>query len=225
MLYRSYLKGKDDQVDVYNSVAIENSPDIALTRGGMFLVAVLSGGDYNEVRQRQFCVCRSYCSVNRQVGLTGCGVGIARKLSLSGLGDALLNVVEAFSPSDTLEYLDSWRASLRYELSNDPNGYLGCTYYQLAASVPDTFPALDVLLQYVKPVTSWSNGGHGPDFSSWSPRQPNIERLAELCGRHFAFGNMSEIAWKFRNVLWEGACIQMLCAVSPSCHSLPYEFD
>lgn len=52
MLCRSYLKTKktkDDRVDVYNSVAVENSPDIKLTRGGMLLVAILSGGDYDDV--------------------------------------------------------------------------------------------------------------------------------------------------------------------------------
>lgn len=147
------------------------------------------------------------------MGLEGCGSNIARKLSLSGLGDTLLNGVEAVSFSVHSNFLANWRNSLRFELHNDPNGLLGRKHQVLAARVPATFPNPRILLKYVKPVTSWSNGGHGPNLSSWRPQQPNIEQLAAYCARYFAFGPMADIVTKFRKVVWEGVCIQMLCAV------------
>lgn len=51
MLRRHVTKGKKSElVDIYSSTAIENSPNIAMTRGGILLVAVLCGGDYDSVR-------------------------------------------------------------------------------------------------------------------------------------------------------------------------------
>jgi holliday junction resolvase YEN1 len=34
---------------VYSAADVENNPDIALTRGGLILFALLSGGDYSKV--------------------------------------------------------------------------------------------------------------------------------------------------------------------------------
>ena len=44
------LDGDGDDMQLYNAAAIEHTPGVSLTRGGLMLVAVLNGGDYDEVR-------------------------------------------------------------------------------------------------------------------------------------------------------------------------------
>lgn len=52
MLYSPHLKDDDETVRVYTSRAIEASPEVHLTHGGILLIAILCGGDYDEV-----CLC------------------------------------------------------------------------------------------------------------------------------------------------------------------------
>ena len=46
------VKRDGDNVKVYTSEAVQNTPGVSLTRGGMMLIALLSGGDYDEVCDR-----------------------------------------------------------------------------------------------------------------------------------------------------------------------------
>jgi hypothetical protein len=41
------IKEDGDRVDIYTASAIQNHADIRLTRGGIFLIGLLSGGDYD----------------------------------------------------------------------------------------------------------------------------------------------------------------------------------
>lgn len=47
---RCRFKSDDDVVTIYTANALRDAPKVSLTRGGMILVALLSGGDYDQVR-------------------------------------------------------------------------------------------------------------------------------------------------------------------------------
>ena len=109
-------------------------------------------------------------------------------------------------------FLISWRNELQYELSNDKSGFLGRRFPGLANSVRSDFPALHVIYQYVKPATSWSNGGDGPDTSAWLPQRPHLSELAALCERAFSWSSVV-IDNSFRKNVWDGCCVRRLVQV------------
>jgi Holliday junction resolvase YEN1 len=204
-------KRDGDNVKVYTSEAIQNTPGVSLTRGGMMLIALLSGGDYDEVCD---CspghACYSLYMYHSKVGLAGCGASTAHALALSGFGDSLFNAAVTLSASALLAFLVPWRKGLRQELSTDSCGFLGRKYVALANTLPETFPDLAVLACYITPITSWSDGGRGQDLSDLQPRQPDVTRLAALCKQLFSWPDVPK---KFHAILWEGAFFQMLCMV------------
>jgi hypothetical protein len=84
----------------------------------------------------------------------------------------------------------------------------------LAKKITDSFPDPKVVLAYVNPITSWSDGGSGPNFnfSELRPPAPVIEDLAAFCQKKFSWG-MDKVLAKFENLLWSGACLAMLVEV------------
>ncbi|KAB5591761.1 hypothetical protein CTheo_4793 [Ceratobasidium theobromae] len=87
--------GKDDGVHVmvYRADDIERDPACKLTRGGMILIALLSGGDYDQGAKR-------------------CGPKTALALAQRGLGDELLDAFQTFSRERLADYLPSWKAAV-----------------------------------------------------------------------------------------------------------------
>lgn len=93
---------------------ISSHPDVTLTRGGMILIGLLSGGDYH------------------QAGLAGCGTKTARGLAKCGLGDSLYEAAINL-PQDLLPgFLSNWRNELRHELRTDSRGNIGKKHPSLA---------------------------------------------------------------------------------------------
>ncbi|KDN37084.1 hypothetical protein RSAG8_10359, partial [Rhizoctonia solani AG-8 WAC10335] len=90
-------EGKDDGVHVmvYRMKDIEEDPACKLTRGGMILIALLSGGDYDQGDYDQ--------------GAKRCGPKTALALAQRGLGDELLNAFETFSRDKFIEYIPAWK--------------------------------------------------------------------------------------------------------------------
>ncbi|CAE6506169.1 unnamed protein product [Rhizoctonia solani] len=84
--------GKDDGVHVmvYRMSDIEKDPACKLTRGGMILIALLSGGDYDEGAKR-------------------CGPKTALALAQRGLGDELLDAFETLSRERFIDYIPAWK--------------------------------------------------------------------------------------------------------------------
>jgi holliday junction resolvase YEN1 len=78
----------------------------------------------------------------------------------------------------------------------------------------DTFPDVDVLNAYVFPITSWSNGGNGPNLIPLIHQLPNVTKITAFCERAFTWGGVTGILNKLHNTVWEGMCIKMLCEVS-----------
>ena len=142
----------------------------------------------------------------------------AFKLSHTGLGDSLLHAAQQLLVQELSRFLNSWRNELQNELSTDKSGFLGRHFPSLADSVHDNFPALRVIYQYVKPATSWSNGGDGPDTSAWLPQQPHLSELAALCERAFSWSSVV-IDNSFHKNVWEGCCVRRLVQITKVNHS------
>jgi len=121
---------------------------------------------------------------------------------------------EVLSLADLKLFIKEWRTDLCLELSLDSAGFLGRRYPALAKSVPLMFPDPDVLLKYVAPLTSWSNGGHGPDLRVIQPRQPNLANLAIFTSNVFDWKTPVEVISNFHRVLWKGVCLRMLLEAS-----------
>jgi Holliday junction resolvase YEN1 len=147
-----------------------------------------------------------------KAGLRGCGPEIAHALSRYGIGESLLDFARMAQPSELLTFLIGWREELRVLLSTDPLGYLGRQYVKLANSIPNNFPSTSVVLSYARPVTSWSSGGPVPQPLCFPAQAANFAQLAYLCQHNFAW-DTATIHKKFNAVIWEGACLRMLCDV------------
>jgi len=185
-------------VTIYTSHAIAGTTEVSLSRGGLILIALLSGGDY--------------CPA----GLPGCGTSIAYGLACAGFGDSLLAAALALTLQDFKTFLVSWREQLCAELMTNASGCLSQKCPALAKRMPDSFPNVHHILLYAKPLTSWSEGAAGPDLSKLQPRQPDITKLATICKHRFNWEPTPGILKKFESVLWDGVCIRMLCEVSNS---------
>ena len=122
------------------------------------------------------------------------------------------------------DFLCGWRDMLRHVLATDPDGFIGRNHAVLANSIDVSFPNVDVLRQYVYPLTTFSTRDHsGPGGSvatdSGAPshdvhsRQPCLGTLVTFCARQFRWDGDTVIA-KMRSVIWEGACVRALCGVS-----------
>ncbi|KAJ7900692.1 hypothetical protein B0H14DRAFT_2493616, partial [Mycena olivaceomarginata] len=165
------------------------------TRGGLLLVALLSGGDYDEV------------------GLPGCGIAIAHAVARGKLGDTLLQrALESSTPTaEFLEFLISWKQALCIEFLTDPHGHLGRKYKSVATTIAETpsFPDVEVIFAYVHPITSWSENHSLPPCHSWGLAAPDLTAITSFCQLQFRW-NATEIARKFSEGLFLGIAIQSL---------------
>ncbi|RDX40412.1 PIN domain-like protein, partial [Lentinus brumalis] len=133
----SFSRKEDgDVVAIYRASSILDNPAVQMTRGGLVLLAVLAGGDYNK-------------------GLYNCGFKIAHGLARYGLGDALLACVTNSVDDVSLRAaLSKWRQELLRLLRSDPHGYIGQRCVSLAAAVPEDFPVPSIVCAYARPLTT-----------------------------------------------------------------------
>lgn len=115
-------------VDLLDLQKIKAGP--ALDPDGMILVAMLSGGDYN------------------QQGLPGFGVLVACDIARAGFGTDLLNAVKSGDEAALIE----WRERLTYELESNESGYFKKRHKTL--KIPDSFPDRKILDYYTNPAVS-----------------------------------------------------------------------
>lgn len=178
---------------IYTSADILAHPSVQLTRGGLILIGLLSGGDYH------------------QAGLQRCGPGIAHGLAKSGLGDELLEAAQSLTRAELPEFLTAWRETLRSELRTNSRGHLTSKKPSLAKAVPDSFPDVDVLLSYTNPIISATDAGarrtHTPP--QWK-REPDLAKIAHVCELHFEWGLKDIIIKRFRTVLWPSIVLRTL---------------
>ena len=193
------MKNADGRVDgnhstVYTSASIITHPSIQLTRGGLILIGLLSGGDYH------------------QAGLPRCGPGIAHGLAKCGFGDELLKAAHSLSRNELPDFLITWREDLRSELRTNASGHLGSKKPSLAKAVLDSFPDIDVLLSYTNPIISATDTGAQHTPPKWE-HEPDLGKLAHLCELHFEWGLKDIIIKRFRTIIWPSI---ILCALRRS---------
>ncbi|KAK6991996.1 PIN domain-like protein [Favolaschia claudopus] len=185
-------KKNRDSVTIYASTALASHPSVQLTQGGIFLLAVLHGGDYDTV------------------GLPKCGMGIAHGLARCGFGDALLGATQTMHDTDLSQFLVGWREAVREELATNARGYLKSKHKLLAAQLPDTFPRIKILKQYAIPTTSWSDGPFlPPNPDEWVVKLPALPELGQFVKSKFGW-KPTDIVDKFRRMILPGMCVRRL---------------
>jgi Holliday junction resolvase YEN1 len=178
---------------VYTSVDILTHPSVQLTQGGLILIGLLSGGDYH------------------QAGLLCCGLKIAHGLAKCGFGDELLKAVKSLSCEELPGFLTMWCKDLRGELRTNAHGHLGSKKQSLAKVVPDSFPAINVLLSYTDPITSAMDASaHCTHMSPMWEHEPDLGKLAHLCKLHFEWGLKDTIIKCFHTIIWPGIILRTL---------------
>jgi hypothetical protein len=189
-----------DEVTIYTSDAIEHVDTVALTPGGLLLIALMAGGDYDS-------------------GISGCGVPTAHGLAKCGFGDDLLTAANLTLPDDnTFQlFLGTWRAQMCLELSTNSHGFPHHCSMALVPKLNSAFPDIKVLDLYLNPTTSWSKGlgSHVRDTiaPSWKPREPIIHEITMFCRQHFEWSELVTLLKRFEKVLWGGVICRMFCSV------------
>ncbi|KAJ7272662.1 PIN domain-like protein, partial [Mycena haematopus] len=191
-IFRKMNKSDKDEITVYTSESIQNN--IGLTRGGILLLAILGGGDYD------------------LVGLPGCGSQIAHALARCGFGDSLLTACENMVDSKLEDFLVQWRDDLRTELATNSCGFLRSKQKALSSKIPETFPSLRVLSLYVRPTTSWSAGFVPPPTENWVVKLPALPELAVYCKSEFDW-KPAIIVDKFERLIFSGLFTRRLTLV------------
>ena len=178
---------------VYTSADILTHPSVQLTRGGLILISLLSGGDYH------------------QAGILRCGPGIAHGIAKCGFGDELLKATQSLSRDKLPDFLTTWRENLRGELRTNGRGNLGSKKPSLAKSIPDSFPDIGVLLSYTNPIISATDAGarHTHTPPRWE-REPDLGKLAHLCELHFEWGLKDIVIKRFRAIIWPSIVLRVL---------------
>ncbi|KAG5651830.1 hypothetical protein H0H81_007262 [Sphagnurus paluster] len=186
--------GKDDKnhTKVYRLADITAHPDIRLTRGGMILIGLMSGGDYH------------------QGGLSRCGTVTSHGLAKCGFGDTLVEAASKMNRAELKVFLVAWRHELCHELRTNSQGHIGRKQVALANSVPAEFPDIDVLLSYTNPITSESMGrAENNSRLTWG-KEPDLGKLAGTCEFYFEWGYREAIIKRFRTVIWHAAVLRIL---------------
>ncbi|KAJ7450491.1 PIN domain-like protein [Mycena galericulata] len=160
---------------------------LGLSREDLILIAVLAGGDYSD-------------------GLAQCGITTAIALARAGLGKQLVLGLSNRSLTHSASFLETWRESLRSELSTNASGHLPHRYASLAAAIPSDFPDVNVVNLYLHPVVS--EPLRVARHLVFQP--PRFDILARFAEDHFGWGNSVGILTHFADQLFAGLVIREL---------------
>ncbi|KAI0351008.1 hypothetical protein OH77DRAFT_1506701 [Trametes cingulata] len=179
---------------IYTADAIAAHPDVQLTRPGLILFALLSGGDYDS-------------------GIKGVGAQTAHALARLNFGQQLLHAFHTLPRATfTSEFLPGWRAALTHELHTNASGLLSSRHPSL--SVPSSFPPLDALQKYAAPLVHPGDGGGPPR----DPRAIDVRGLAAFCTAHFTEWGVNPkvrpVILRFRTLLYPGVLLTVLRAAA-----------
>lgn len=220
---------RNDYITIYTATSIQNHPDLRLTHGGLLLVALVCGGDYNQV------CCRGISKKPRlilsKIGLSGCDGNIAHGLAQYGLGDSLLSAAKRLSLPELANFLYGWRDAVRFELTHDTQGFVGQKYPAQAKAVPSSWPDPVIVRLYARPLITSSVVDLLAAASEWKPRPLDVEKLASLCISILGWEPGPSVVNAFRRHIWAGLCIRRLCIVRtlfhcflrPVCFDIPFQ--
>ncbi|KAF4451373.1 hypothetical protein F53441_5639 [Fusarium austroafricanum] len=155
-----------------------------LTREGMVLVALMSGGDYDPN------------------GLPGCGIKVAVEAAKAGFGKSLCRLKAVDK-----EGIQSWRNSLIHELRTNEKGHFKRRNKALA--IPETFPDFKILRYYTHPVVSPESSMDEIREKVHLKREIDFEDLREFTREVFGW-DYRVGALKFLKVLSHAVLVQKL---------------
>ncbi|KAK0462317.1 uncharacterized protein EV420DRAFT_1734522 [Desarmillaria tabescens] len=160
------------------------------SRNDLVLITLLAGGDYDD-------------------GIQGCGIQTTAEITRTGIGKKLFDALEASEVNDYPAVTSAWHLDLRTMLEAKGAGRLSSRHRSLASRIPSDFPKALVLIQYIHPVTSWSNGlSNLPATPSLG--QPDILKLAKLCKELFIWGHLMGIIQNFSHHVFPGLATREL---------------
>ncbi|KAF9236254.1 PIN domain-like protein [Melanogaster broomeanus] len=206
-----YDHNNKEGIVVYSATDILLDSRVTLTKGGLLLMALFCGGDYDK-------------------GLPHCGWKTTRSLAQQGVGDELLHAAETMNKEDLTKFIGCWVKHVRDLLAE--MGQENKRYRMLSENFPENFPSPAIVLAYVKPATT--DVGHASahiPLPLSCPMSADLEQLAFLCEFHFGWSRggppvpvhaieSSGTLGKLQRLVWEGMCIRALCEVSArSCPS------
>ncbi|KAK0466671.1 PIN domain-like protein [Armillaria novae-zelandiae] len=160
------------------------------SRNNLVTIALLAGGDYDD-------------------GVQGCGIQTATNIAQSSIGERLFDAFDASEADNHAAVASTWRQDLCTMLEKRGAGRLHSRCRSLASRIPLDFPKVSVVIQYIHPITSQSNGPQNLP-ASVSLRQPNIPLLARLCEELFVWGNSAGIVQHFCDHVFPGLAIREL---------------
>lgn len=202
-------KSSKHHVKVFRAEEIKNDPDIELTKGGMILFALLSGGDYSAVSihiHSLLAYNRTLTDLGHQ-GVRGIGPQIAHGLARCGFGERLITAYDDMGPRGILAFLPQWRAEINSQLHTNSKGLL--PHRCPSVILPDDFPDLQVLVNYAYPISSETAGSTGGSLTDKGDL--SIPGLAGFCEDHFdEWGYRSKIVDRFRDLVWHAALMTVL---------------
>ncbi|KAK2467390.1 hypothetical protein APHAL10511_000625 [Amanita phalloides] len=191
------------------------NPQVRLLREDLFLIAILAGGDYDQVSWILLTLAPPLNKLNPQSGLIGCGVTLAQQISQSGLGhDLFMEMHRSADPMDVDQFLQHWCVQLQHELSVDPNKTLGRRYQWLADLIQQDFPPWEVMDKYIHPFTSEQTAGIHWRPTGWVPQCLSLEKVTQLCKELFSWGTVPGIMNHLATHVWIGAC---MCTLLQAC--------
>jgi Holliday junction resolvase YEN1 len=123
----------------------------------------------------------------------------------------LLKAVESLSHEELPGFLTMWHEDLHGELHTNAHGHLRSKKQSLAKAVPDSFPAINVLLSYTDPITSTTDTSaqRTHTLPRWE-HEPDLGKLAHLCELHFEWGLKDTIIKHFRTIIWPSIILHTL---------------
>lgn len=129
--------------------------------------------------------------------MPGFGINIAAQLARAGYGRRLVERIQdpAATADSTQTFLAEWRQDLRAELLTNGSGFLTSRHPKLAATVPDTFPELDVLDLYLHPISHENDLTDSPPLV-FSCSEPRAVELTAIASTTFQWGRVAKGIFK-----------------------------
>ncbi|KAF9533156.1 hypothetical protein CPB83DRAFT_880296 [Crepidotus variabilis] len=181
-------KSTRHRIHVYHMDRIRTHPEVDMTLGGLLLVALMVGGDYDPI------------------GIAGCGGAVAKGLAAAGFGDSLRQAFLIMTPANFNTFRTQWRLDLCTELKTNRSGRLPRKQPALSLRIPVNFPDVKIVRLYTKPEVSPPNILCA---RRWTFQDVDVPRLARLCEKHFSW-DATEIAAKFRSRVFGGLALRQL---------------
>lgn len=143
--------------------------------------------------------------------MDGCERPHALALARSYLAPQLCDILRGPEATYVWHDVDRFRVNLREELLHNTSELLPHPLPHLLASMPDSFPNMDIVRLLTQPTQSKL---HVLQTASrrWRVRMPDLGRLAKLCNVCFGW-DFETIIQKFRQYVFPGLCVHYLLRV------------